>query len=49
MFDSLISQSTMPRLLLDKYFNEAAKKGIVKRNLFYVEITEMGRLGFAQK
>lgn len=44
MFDELIRQSTMPRLLLDKYFNEAAKKGLVKRNSIYVEITEKGRL-----
>ena len=44
MYDTFINQSTMPRLLLDKYFNEAAKKGLVKRNSIYVEITEMGRL-----
>ena len=44
MFDNLIMNSTMPRLKLDKYFNEAAKQGLVKRNLIYVEITEEGRL-----
>lgn len=44
MFSDLISHSTMPRLMLDKYFNEAAKQGLVRRNLLYVEITEKGRL-----
>jgi hypothetical protein len=44
MFSELISHSTMPRLMLDKYFNEAAKQGLVKRHLIYVEITEKGRL-----
>lgn len=43
MYNTLISQSTMPRLLLDKYFNEAAKKGLVKRNSIFIEITETGR------
>ena len=44
MYDTFISQSTMPRLMLDKYYHEAAKKGLVRRNLIYIEITEAGRL-----
>lgn len=44
IFDALIRRSTMPRLLLDKYFNEAAKEGLVRKNSIYVEITEKGRL-----
>ena len=44
MFNEFLQQSTMPRLMTDKYFNEAAKQGLVKRNSIYVEITEKGRI-----
>lgn len=41
-YNDLIRQSSMPRLLLDKYFNEAMKKGLVSRDVLHIHITEKG-------
>jgi hypothetical protein len=38
----LIKTSTMPRILLDKYFNEAEKKGLVSKSTLYIHITDKG-------
>ncbi|MDI6741962.1 MAG: toll/interleukin-1 receptor domain-containing protein [Smithella sp.] len=43
MFVNLIRHSTMPRLMFDKYFDEAAKQGLVQKHLIYVKVTEKGR------
>ena len=32
----------MPRILLDKYFNEAEKKGLVSKSTLYIHITDKG-------
>jgi hypothetical protein len=44
MFLQLLKASTMPRLMFDKYFAEAAKLGLVSQELIYVKITEKGRM-----
>jgi hypothetical protein len=38
----LFKHSNMPRIRLDKYFNEALKQGLVARNYSHIKITEKG-------
>lgn len=43
-YSDLIRESNMPRLVLDKYFNEAMKQGLVTKNVLFIDITEKGCL-----
>lgn len=41
-YNELFRYSHMPRIRLDKYFNEAIKQGLVSRTGLYVRITDKG-------
>lgn len=41
-YNDLIKVSSMPRLMLDKYFNIAMKQGLVTRSTIYIHLTDKG-------